>query len=117
MLYSKYFTMNFFKKKEPQQPVQLATHTGNGIEELSELLERTLAVEEENNRILKRMQIMGRFSFWAKVVIWALILGVPVFFFQPIVDFIKSSAGENKALLGIPSSEQVQQAFDNYTTN
>ncbi len=109
--------MNFFKKKEPLQPVKPVPPTGDGLEELSELLERTLAVEEENNRILKRMQIMGRFSFWAKVVIWALILGVPVFFFQPIVDFIQSSMGESSSLLGIPSSEQVQRAFGGYTTN
>lgn len=107
--------MNFFKKKEIQEPAKQVALTGDGLEGLSSLLERTLAVEEENNRILKRMQIIGRFSFWAKVVIWSLVLGVPVFFFQPIVDFIKSSASENKALLGIPSSEELQRAYHNYS--
>ena len=107
--------MNFLKKKETQEPTKPVALTGDGLEGLSDLLERTLAVEEENNRILKRMQIMGRFSFWAKVVVWSLVLGVPVFFFQPIVDFIKSSTGGNASLFGIPSSEEVQQAFQNYS--
>ena len=117
MIYCTKSIMNFFKKKEPLQPVKPVAIAGDGLEEISELLERTLAVEEENNRILKRMQIMGRFSFWLKVVIWSLLLGLPVLFFQPIVDFLKSSLQEHGAVLGIPTSEELQQAYQQYSSH
>ncbi len=65
--------------------------------------------------MLKRMQIVGRISFWAKVAIWALILGLPVLFFQPIVEFLRASLDQGRALYGIPSSVQIQDAIHTYT--
>lgn len=80
-------------------------------------LARVLELEQENNKMLKHMQIVGRISFWAKVAIWALILGLPVLFFQPIVEFLSTKAAQGRTLYGIPSSEQIKDAIHTYTTN
>lgn len=81
----------------------------------SATLTKVLRLEEENNKMLKRMQIVGRISFWAKVVLWSLILGLPVLFFQPIVEFLRASLDQGRALYGIPSSTQIQDAIHTYT--
>lgn len=84
-------------------------------QDVSATLERVLRLEEENNKLLKRMQIVGRISFWAKVVVWSLILGLPVLFFQPIVEFLRASANQGRMLYGIPSPEQIQDAIHAYS--
>jgi len=84
-------------------------------QDVSATLERVLRLEEENNKMLKRMQIVGRVSFWAKVVVWSLILGLPVLFFKPLVEFLRASANQGRVLYGIPSSEQIQDAIQAYT--
>ncbi len=116
--------MDFFKKKEPTivadvpvggyrqqqevQPVPLMPGAGG----LSHNIDRVLALEEENNRILKRMQTVGRWSFWIKVVVWALVLGLPVIFFQQLVDLLKAAIMQNPALIGMPSQESFQHFLE-----
>lgn len=87
----------------------------NTTVDASATLAQVLRLEEENNKMLKRMQIVGRISFWAKVVLWSLILGLPVLFFQPIVEFLRTSVDQGRALYGIPSSTQIQDAIHTYT--
>lgn len=119
--------LDFFKKKEATihadipasegvpsmqaaQPMQLMPGAGG----LTQMTERILKLEEENNRILRRMQNMGRWAFWLKVLIWALVLGLPVLFFQQMVDYAKAQIMENPALVGLPSQESFQHFMDGF---
>ncbi len=80
---------------------------------LTQMLERTLELEEENNRILKRMQFMDRIGLWTKVIIWALILGLPVIFFQPLMNFVQQYLVEHAAMVGLPP-EALQKAIESF---
>ncbi len=80
---------------------------------LTQMLERTLELEQENNRMLKHMQLMDRIGFWSKLIIWALILGLPVIFFQPLMNFVQNYLVEHAALVGLPP-EALQKAVDSF---
>ena len=81
---------------------------------LSQMLERNLELSEENNRILKNMRFMDTVGFWVKLIFWALVLGLPVIFFQPIVEYIKGTVMENPSAFGIPSTAELQKAFGEF---
>jgi hypothetical protein len=128
--------MDFFKKKEPlivadmasdaMPPPPLGSVPGtpsvpggsamSATGSLTKMVEQTLALEEENNRMLRSMQTMDRIMFWLKIVIWSLILGLPVIFFQPLITYVKEKVMENPALIGIPTSEDFYKAIDEFST-
>lgn len=122
--------MDLFKKKEPliiaYAPPDLAYPPSTGAVPpmsvmpnsggLTQMVEHTLALEQENNRILKRMQTMNRIGFWIKLVVWALVLGLPVIFFRPIIEVTKKTIFENPTLFGIPSSSEFYKAIDEFST-
>ena len=101
---------------EPSQPslgapaASLMTGAGG----LTQMVEQTLKLEQENNRILRHMQTMDRVGFWIKLLVWGLVLGLPVFFFEPILEFAKKTVQENPAAFGIPSSEAFQNFVDSF---
>ena len=116
--------MDLFKKQEPTiiadaprpaephiqaPPMQIMPGAGG----LTQMLERTLELEEENNRILKRMQFMDRIGLWTKVIIWALILGLPVIFFQPLMNFVQQYLVEHAAMVGLPP-EALLKAIESF---
>lgn len=116
--------MDLFKKEEPTivadaprpsephvqaPPIPIMPGAGG----LSQMLERTLELEEENNRMLKHMQFMDRIGFWSKLIIWALILGLPVIFFQPLMNFVQNYLVEHAAMVGLPP-EALQKAVDSF---
>ncbi len=100
----------------PPNPAQpgVATSFIASSGSLSQMVERSVELGEENNRILKRMQAWDSIALWVKLVFWALILGLPVLFFQPIVEFIKATVMENPAAFGIPSSAEIQRALNDF---
>lgn len=58
-------------------------------EEERELLERTLRVSEENNKILKRLQRAGRFAVAFKIFYWLAIIGLAFgayYFIEPYIN-------------------------------
>lgn len=83
---------------------------------LTKMVEETLALETENNRMLKRMQALDHISFWIKIVVWSLVLGLPVIFFQPLLAYLKQSIIENPAMFGIPSSAEFYKAVNDFST-
>lgn len=83
-----------------------------------ELLERTYALEVENNRLLKRMRRNAWISGMFKLLLLALTIGVPVWFYftflQPVVNQASSAYGQVQqvgAQMGItfPSFDFIKQ--------
>jgi hypothetical protein len=123
--------MELFKKKEPlivadmgrdaMPPAPLGGSVPGGSAmsatgSLTKMVEETLALEQENNRMLRSMQTMDRIMFWLKILFWALILGLPVIFFQPIISYVKEKVAENPALIGLPTSTDFYKAIDEFST-
>ncbi len=128
--------MDFFKKKEPLIVADMASDAmpppplgsipgapgvpgGSAVSatgSLTKMVEQTLALEQENNRMLHHMQTMDRIMFWLKILFWALILGLPVIFFQPLIAYVKEKVAENPGLIGLPTSEDFYRAIDEFST-
>ena len=84
--------------------------------ELKALLEENLRVSKENNQILRDMRRLGRIAFWAKVILWTIVLVVPLLLIGPImnaVDQFMTGAG-GSSVMGFPSPEMIQEAIDLY---
>lgn len=86
---------------------------------LEELLKRSLEVAEENQKILKRMERNALIGMIAKVILWLIVLGVPIFFLSsyigPLMAAFTGQAGSPTSVLGIPSVEQLNELKDLYT--
>lgn len=122
--------MDLFKRKEPLiiadalpnlayppsagavPPISVIPNSGG----LTQMVEHTLALEQENNRILKHMQTMNQIGFWVKLAVWALVLGLPVLFFRPLIEVTKRTIQENPTLFGVPSSSDFYKAIDEFST-
>ena len=92
----------------PQAPVM------PGASSLGDAVRESIAIGKENNRLLRRIIFFGRVSFWTKLVFWALVLGLPVLFFQPIVQYVSKQVSQNPAAFGLPSSAQIQKAINDF---
>jgi hypothetical protein len=67
------------------------------------LLEETLELSKENNKILKKLHGAMRISRAIKVVYWVIIIGSMLgvyYYFQPFIDSIKGSADGIMSLFG-----------------
>jgi hypothetical protein len=82
----------------------------SGNQEIKTLLEENIAVTKENNRLLREMRRNAILGLIAKVVIWLVILGVPLFFLSTYLGQLPAG------LFGVPNEEQVQQILDLYRT-
>ncbi|HRH55955.1 MAG TPA: hypothetical protein PK609_03775 [Candidatus Paceibacterota bacterium] len=95
----------------------------SGNQEIKTLLEENIAVTKENNRLLREMRRNAILGLIAKVVIWLVILGVPLFFLStylgPLLETVSGQEGGGQlpaGLFGVPNEEQVQQILDLYRT-
>ncbi len=60
------------------------------------LLEETLELSKENNKILKKLHTSMRVSRFFRVAYWTIIIGSMLgayYYFQPLIDGIKESFG------------------------
>ena len=89
----------------------------NNTARIEQLLEETLELAEENNRLLLSIQRTGRWAFWGKLLFWVIILVLPLIFIGPILDAILpvplSEAGSG-SVFGLPSAEQLQILMEAY---
>ena len=90
-------------------------------DDLKRLLEENIEVTKENNRLLREMRRNAILGIIARVVIWLIVLGVPLFFLSaylgPILDAFSGQAGASGlevGLFGLPSEEQIRQLFEQY---
>ena len=90
--------------------------------ELKKLLEENLAVAKDNNRLLRELRRNAILGLIAKIVIWLVLLGVPLFFLSaylgPLMDAFsgKSTDGQSLplGLFGVPSEEQINKLIEQY---
>ncbi|MDP3402648.1 MAG: hypothetical protein Q8S35_01685 [bacterium] len=90
--------------------------------ELKKLLEENLAVAKDNNRLLREMRRNAILGLIARIVLWLVILGVPLFFLSaylgPLMDAVTgqspSGAGIPGGLFGLPSEEQINNLIEQY---
>ncbi|HEY0948191.1 MAG TPA: hypothetical protein VGE53_01735 [Candidatus Paceibacterota bacterium] len=89
-------------------------------EELEKLLEENLAVAKDNNRLLREMRRNAILGLIAKIVLWLIILGVPLFFLSsylgPIMDAISGTQNGQlpSGLFGVPSEDQLNRLIEQY---
>ena len=90
----------------------------NDHQALTKLLQENLAVAKDNNRLLREMRRNAILGLIAKIVIWLVILGVPLFFLStylgPILDALSGQTASSTSLFGIPSEEQINQLIEQY---
>lgn len=90
-------------------------------EDLKELLEENIAVAKDTNRLIREMRRNAILGMIAKVVIWLIVLGVPLFFLSsylgPLLD---AASGQPNAdslkpgVFGLPSPEQMNALIEQY---
>ncbi len=108
--------MQMVQSAEPMPPIP------EDQTELKTLLEENLVVAKDNNRLLREMRRNAILGLIAKVVIWLIILGVPLFFLStylgPLMEaFSEQSAGGQAiptGLFGVPSEAQLNQIIEQY---
>ena len=90
-------------------------------EHLEKLLEENLAVAKDNNRLLREMRRNAILGLIAKIVIWLVILGVPLFFLSsylgPLMEAFSGQASTGQlpsGLFGLPSEEQLNRLIEEY---
>ncbi len=85
---------------------------------LEDLLKQNLDVAKENHKILKRMERNALIGFIAKVVIWLIVLGVPIFllstYLTPLLSTFQNGTTTPSGVFGLPSAEQVKQIVNTY---
>jgi len=87
---------------------------------LEKLLEENLEVAKANHKILKRMERNALIGFFAKIVIWLIVLGVPIFFLSsylgPLMQAFNGTATTTvpSGVFGLPSAEQLQKILKEY---
>ncbi len=83
---------------------------------LEALLREQIAISKENNEILKDMRRIGRIAFWAKVVLWTILIILPLLLIGPILSGFSAmlAPGTASNVMGVPSPELIQQALDAY---
>ncbi|MDQ1299464.1 MAG: hypothetical protein QG636_132 [Patescibacteria group bacterium] len=90
--------------------------------ELKKLLEEDIAIGKDNNRLLREMRRNAILGLIAKIVIWLVLLGVPLFFLStylgPLMDAFAGQSPDGKAnpgaFFGIPSEEQINSLIEQY---
>lgn len=87
------------------------------LSRLEQLLEDSLELAEENNRLLLQIQRTMRWSFWGKLVLWVVVLGLPLFFLAPILKSLTQLPGAgagSQSVFGLPSAEQLKALVETY---
>lgn len=103
-----------FEQKESEQ-TNVTTES-----RLEELLKETLHLSQENNKILRRMERNALISFFAKIVLWLLLLGLPLFFLgpylKPLFNLVTGAPSTSSSVpLGVPSEGQLQELLNLYS--
>lgn len=93
----------------------LITH--EDLSNVRELMHQNLAIAQENNILLKRMQHWGRVAFWAKVAIWAIVLAIPLLVYTWFAPIVKIIPTEGRNLFGLPAPAQIEQGLQQYTAS
>ena len=67
-----------------------------------QILERVLALSEENNQMLHRIRRSQKIAGWVRFIYWAIIIGASIgafYFVQPYIDQLKDIYGQAQGSL------------------
>jgi hypothetical protein len=82
---------------------------------IEQLLQDTLEVAEENNKLLLQMQRTARWAFIGKIILWIVLLGLPLLFLGPLLNALfPYTSAESGSVFGLPSPEQLEQLMSTY---
>ena len=97
------------------------TETPPAQAHLEALLEENLAFAKDNNRLLRLIRRDAMFGLVAKIVLWLILLGVPLFFIGSYIGplfsaFSGATAGGAgvPSPFGVPSKDQVDKLIQEY---
>lgn len=85
-----------------------------------QLLEENLAIAKDTNRILRAMRRDAWLGLIAKVVLWLVILGVPIFFLSTYLGPLMSAFSPEGATtqptgpFGLPSEAEINNLIEQY---
>lgn len=95
--------------------------TRKEVQELKEQIEDLVEVAEENNKILHQMRRIGRIAFFAKALMWTIVLILPFVLIPLISPYLHllqipgiGGTSTSTSLFGYPSPEQLERALDTY---
>ena len=86
------------------------------ISRLEQLLQDSLELAEENNKLLRSLLRTNRFAFWVKAVMWLVILVLPFILLGPLLRTLIPVSDTSKAgsLFGFPSPTEIQNIVNSY---
>ncbi|MEO6536551.1 MAG: hypothetical protein ABIT47_02575 [Candidatus Paceibacterota bacterium] len=87
------------------------------ISRLEQLVQDSIDLAEENNKLLRTLVRTGRLAFWTKAVMWLLILVLPFILLGPFVRTFIPASDTSKAggsLFGFPSPTEIQDIMNSY---
>lgn len=91
------------------------------LDALKALLKETHALAAENNRLLHEMRRNAILGMIARIIIWLIVLGVPLFFLSayigPIIDAVNGTGGAGalpSSLFGLPSANEIVDMLNRY---
>ncbi|MFA7302360.1 MAG: hypothetical protein WC030_01270 [Candidatus Paceibacterota bacterium] len=87
--------------------------------DLERLLEETHALAKDNHRMLRAIRRTQWISFFGKLIIWAVVLALPLYFYQqylyPIASkFSQVSSTTPSGVFGLPTSADLQKLLNSY---
>lgn len=85
--------------------------------EIKRLLEESLAIEKDNNAILRSMRHHQWLSFLTSIVFWVVVVALPLYlyqqYFQPVLDKF-TGTGTNTGTFSMPTSAELQKLIDSF---
>lgn len=88
------------------------------LDDLEDQLDEQHKLIKDTNRIVREIRRTGRIAFWFKLLLWIIVLGLPIFFLKPILQYVTALTGvpipTSTSAFGIPSSDQIQKAISQY---
>lgn len=84
---------------------------------LEQLATENLELAEETNQLLRDMRRLSRVAFWAKAVMWLIVIVLPFILLKPIVNALVPLVGGNPSSFGLPSSTDIQALIREYQSS
>jgi hypothetical protein len=85
------------------------------IRRIEDLLEDQMEIVEDTNKVVHSIRRTNRYAFFAKIILWTLVIVLPFIFIGPIIKSIfptSDTTGVN--VFGIPSIPEIQKAVQTY---
>ena len=88
-------------------------------QDLKRELEQIHVLTKDNHRMLRAIRRDQMYALIAKIVFWAVIIGVPIYFYQAVFkpqfdEFKQNPTGAALNVFGLPSSAEIQKLIDSF---